>query len=215
MATTNFFISYTGADDAWAQWIAWQLEAAGYTTTVQAWDSRAGNDFVAWMDQQVRDAERILVVLSPAYEQATSFTVPEWTAGIGRDPTGKLGVLLPVRVADFTPGGLFRTRSWVDLAGKDRQAAQAVLLAGVRQERMKPTQEPPFPGEEPPEPAFPGPTEPAGRVWNVLVARNPAFTGRARLLDRLRRELRDARHQPARVAVSGLGGVGKTQLVVE
>jgi TIR domain len=80
MATSSFFISYTAADDAWAQWIAWQLEAAGYTTSIQAWDSRPGNDFVAWMDQQLRNAGRVLVVLSPAYEKATSFTVPEWTA---------------------------------------------------------------------------------------------------------------------------------------
>jgi Tfp pilus assembly protein PilF len=215
MATTNFFISYTGADDGWAQWIAWQLEAAGYTATIQAWDSRPGNDFIAWMDQQLRDAERILVVLSPAYEQATSFTVPEWTAGIGRDPTGKLGVLVPVRVADFTPGGLFRTRGWIDLAGKERQAARAVLLAGVRQERMKPTQEPPFPVQQPPEPSFPGPAAARPLVWQVPVARNPAFTGRVRLLDRLGRELSDTQQRPARVAVTGLGGVGKTALAVE
>jgi hypothetical protein len=36
MATSSFFISYTAADDAWAQWIAWQLEAAGYTARIQA-----------------------------------------------------------------------------------------------------------------------------------------------------------------------------------
>jgi len=27
---TDFFISYTGVDHAWAEWIAWQLQAAGY-----------------------------------------------------------------------------------------------------------------------------------------------------------------------------------------
>jgi hypothetical protein len=26
----DFFISYTSADRAWAEWIAWQLEAEGY-----------------------------------------------------------------------------------------------------------------------------------------------------------------------------------------
>jgi tetratricopeptide (TPR) repeat protein len=220
----TFFVSYTGADRAWAEWIAWQLEAAGYTVTVQVWDSRPGNDFVAWMDRSIRAAERILVVLTPAYDQATSFTVPELTAAIGRDPTGELGVLLPVRVVDFTPDGLLRTRGWVDLVGKDRQAAREALLAGVSQERPKPDKEPPFPGEQSPEPAFPGqaPSTPTGQqvaaaldLWNVSVDRNPAFTGRVRLLDRLRRALTDPRQQPARVAVSGLGGVGKTQLVVE
>jgi hypothetical protein len=39
-ATKGFFISYTGADQAWAEWIADQLEAAGHTTVLQAWDFR-------------------------------------------------------------------------------------------------------------------------------------------------------------------------------
>ena len=36
----DFFISYSGADRSWAEWIAWQLEAAGYTAVIQAWDFR-------------------------------------------------------------------------------------------------------------------------------------------------------------------------------
>ncbi len=32
----DFFVSYTSADRAWAEWIAWQLEAEGYTVIVQA-----------------------------------------------------------------------------------------------------------------------------------------------------------------------------------
>jgi hypothetical protein len=38
----DFFISYTGADTPWAEWIAWQLEDASYTTRLQAWDFRPG-----------------------------------------------------------------------------------------------------------------------------------------------------------------------------
>jgi hypothetical protein len=30
----NFFISYNSADNQWAQWIAWQLEEAGYTIVI-------------------------------------------------------------------------------------------------------------------------------------------------------------------------------------
>jgi Tfp pilus assembly protein PilF len=232
MRKPSFFVSYTGADRAWAEWIAWQLEAAGYTVTIQVWDSRPGNDFVAWMDRSIRAAERIVVVLTPAYDQATSFTVPELTAAIGRDPTGELGVLLPVRVVDFTPGGLLRTRSWVDLVGKDRQAARAALLAGISQERPKPDKEPPFPGEQPPEPAFPGaaPATPtrqqlsrsaggqaaaAAEVWNVAVERNPVFTGRRGLLGRLHQALTKPGNRQARVVLTGMGGVGKTALAVE
>jgi hypothetical protein len=36
----DFFISYTSADRAWVEWIAWELEAAGYRTLIQAWDFR-------------------------------------------------------------------------------------------------------------------------------------------------------------------------------
>jgi tetratricopeptide (TPR) repeat protein len=222
MATTNFFISYTGKDAGWAEWISWQLEGAGYTVAVQAWDSRPGNDFVVWMDEQVRVAERILVVLSPDYEQALSFTVPEWSAAVGRDPTGRLGVLLPVRVADFLPGGLFRTRGWVDLAGKDPDAAKTALLAGVHQERMKPSTEPAFPGGPLPgpsrageEPSFPGSGASTGQIWNVPLERNPAFTGRGGLLGRLHKALNDRRGGPPRVALAGMGGVGKTAMAVE
>ena len=32
----NFFISYTAVDRQWAEWIAWELEEAGYTTILQA-----------------------------------------------------------------------------------------------------------------------------------------------------------------------------------
>ena len=34
----DFFVSRTGADAAWAQWIAWQLEAEGYRVVIQDWD---------------------------------------------------------------------------------------------------------------------------------------------------------------------------------
>jgi TIR domain len=36
--SADFFVSYTSADTAWAEWIAQTLEDAGYQTIVQAWD---------------------------------------------------------------------------------------------------------------------------------------------------------------------------------
>lgn len=47
----NFFISYSGADSTWAEWIAWVLEEAGYTVVLQAWDFRPGSNFVLEMQQ--------------------------------------------------------------------------------------------------------------------------------------------------------------------
>ncbi|KAG8162876.1 hypothetical protein KVR01_007354 [Diaporthe batatas] len=50
--------------------------------------------------------------------------------------------------------------------------------------------------------------------WIVPFERNPLFTGRGSELDQLQRMLL-ANDQFTKVAVSGLGGVGKTQLVLE
>ncbi len=37
----DFFISYTSADEAWAEWIAWVLEAAGLGRRVKPLRQRA------------------------------------------------------------------------------------------------------------------------------------------------------------------------------
>ncbi len=42
----DFFISYNGKDKDWAEWIAWQLEEAGYSVIIQVWDFRPGGNFV-------------------------------------------------------------------------------------------------------------------------------------------------------------------------
>jgi hypothetical protein len=46
----DFFVTYSGQDEPWATWIAAVLEEAGYTTVLQAWDFRPGDNFMAAMD---------------------------------------------------------------------------------------------------------------------------------------------------------------------
>jgi len=114
MVKVGFFISYTAADRLWAEWIAWQLETAGHTTRLQAWDFRPGVDFVHRMEQTLREAERLIAVLSPAY-LASEFGEAEWRPIFTRDPSGELGLLVPVRVQDCDPPELLRARVYVDL----------------------------------------------------------------------------------------------------
>ena len=75
----DFFISYNHRDSRWAEWIAWQLEAQGYTTRIQAWDFLPGSNFVLEMQKAATDAKRTIAVLSPNY-LAAEFTQPEWAA---------------------------------------------------------------------------------------------------------------------------------------
>ena len=106
----HFFISYNKADRQWAEWIAWQLEQAGYSVIIQAWDFLAGSNFVLEMHKAAIEAEQTLAVLSPNYLNAL-YTQPEWAAALVQDPTGADGKLVPVRVQDCKPQGILTTAS--------------------------------------------------------------------------------------------------------
>jgi tetratricopeptide (TPR) repeat protein len=216
-AQVDLFISYTAADRAWAEWIAWQLEAAGSTTLLQAWDFRPGSDFVHQMQQATQQAKRTIAVVSSAYF-GSRFGEAEWRVAFGRDPTGKTGVLVPVRVEECYPPGLLSTRVYVDLVGLDEAAARQRLLAGLREGDRpgRPATAPAFPGYASteaaglrPAPMFPG----LGPAISNLAPRNPNFTGRVELLVELAGSL--AAGTTAVVAAHGLGGVGKSQLALE
>lgn len=146
-ARRDFFISYAASDRAWAEWIAWQLEEAGYTTILQAWDFRPGEDFAHSIQQAVASADRTIAVLSDAYV-TSPFGEAEWRAAFARDPAGESGELLLVRVDDVTPAGLLTTRIYIDLAGKSVDKARGALLAGVQRDRLKPAHAPRFPGPQ-------------------------------------------------------------------
>jgi hypothetical protein len=159
----DFFISYTAADRAWAEWIAWQLEAGGFTTVLQAWDFRPGTDFVHQMQQAVQQADRTIAVLSPTYF-GSQLGEAEWRVAFAKDPSGQHGLLLPVRVADCHPLGLLATRVYIDLVGMDETTARERLLSGVQEGRRwgLPKLAPAFPGfaatpaDQRPAPVFPG-----------------------------------------------------------
>src|SRR5450755_2312527 len=214
----DFFISYTGKDSQWAQWIAFELEAAHYTTIIQAWDIRPGSNFVAEMDEAAWRTERTMLVLSEAY-LTSDFAFSEWAAAFRADPRGKQGKVLPVRIERCGVEGLLGPIGYIDLVDLDEQKAREKLLAGVKWERAKPASVP-FPTTPVPSgplvdrPVFPGSLPP---VWNIPYPQNPLFTGREELLTQLVTTLHagqpTALSQPQ--AISGLGGIGKTQLALE
>jgi tetratricopeptide (TPR) repeat protein len=215
----DFFISYTGADREWAEWIAWQLESIGYTTVLQAWDFHAGGNFILEMHRAAKETDRTIAVLSSRYLEAL-YTQPEWAAALVQDPTGSKGLLIPVRIEDVKPDGLLASIIYVDLVGLSETIAKERLLKEIRQtssnDSVRPKSEPSFPGSAvhsmKNEPRFPG-TLPS--VWN-LPRRNPNFTGRDQILEDLRQSLQKARHTAlTQQALYGLGGIGKTQLSIE
>ena len=211
----DFFISYTRVDRAWAEWIAWQLQEASYTVRLQAWHFDYGPSWVQAIHQASMEAERTIAVLSPDYFTAPN-TQPEWQAAFAQDPTGAKGILLPIRVRPCDPPGILAPRAYIDLVGLAEENAHETLLTDVRHGGRTPITAPPFPGAPPhtvpTRPRFPGVLPP---IWNVPHLRNPNFTDRKSLLLAMRQALTSG--QPAALvqALSGLGGIGKTQLAVE
>jgi tetratricopeptide (TPR) repeat protein len=213
----DFFVSYTSTDGAWAEWIAWQLEEAGYSTVLQAWDFAPGDNFVVRMREALEQADRTIALLSQAY-LASPYATDEWTGAFLHDRQ-HAGRLLPVRIEDCQLPRLLATRVYIDLVGLGRQQARTRLLEGVKQGRRRPKRAPKFPGEQRAggedvgEPCFPA----EGPQITNLPARNRNFSGRGELLERLHAALQ-AESLAAVVpvgAVHGLGGVGKTELALE
>lgn len=160
---TDIFVSYSPADTAWATWLAWELEAAGYKTMIQAWDFVPGTNFIDFMDRGVSEAQIVIAVLSRNYLTSTYGRL-EWQAALRADPVNPSNKLVTIRLEDVPLEGLLSTITWVDLVGvSDPDQARALLMTRVAEAmsgRAKPERAPSFPtnnAEPHPVPTLPRP----------------------------------------------------------
>lgn len=213
----DFFISYNKADRQWAEWIAWQLEEAGYSTVIQCWDFLSGENFAIEMHKAIKDAKRTIGVLSPNYLDS-EFAQSEWAAAFVSDPIGKERKLLLIRVQECKPDGLLKAIIYIDLVGLEQEHAKKRLLDSVGfSANGKPPRlvsSPGFPGTHAAQQGsrFPG-ALPA--IWNVPHLRNPNFTGRRTFLAGLKEALNSDKLSARMQVISGLGGLGKSSLARE
>lgn len=141
----HFFVSYASPDKEWAEWIAWTLEEAGYSTIIQAWDFRPGNNFAMKMHHALQEAEAVIPVLTPNY-LISEFSTAEWLSKFVQDPVGEKRMVIPVRVMSCDAAGLLRGTIYIDIVGYDGDRATRLLLDGVKPGRAKPIAPLPFPG---------------------------------------------------------------------
>jgi tetratricopeptide (TPR) repeat protein len=217
-STKDFFISYAVENWKQAQWIHQRLETHGYSTILAGRDFFPGKNFVLAMDDALKMSTRMIAVISPEY-LASPYTRAEWAAVFSHDPTGEKGLLIPVLVSPCEVEGLLGPIlhiNLIDLPGKDDQQAQKRLLRGVRYASRACSLAPLLAEESAPL---------SSRIWHIPFPRNPLFTGREDLLEQLYQKLLTegtsaattttvaALTQPQ--ALTGLGGIGKTQLAIE
>ena len=206
----EFFISHSGADREWAEWIALQLSEEGYKTILDIRDWRPGQDFVEQMDAAL-DASCVIAVLSDSYFRRGSYSAVEWRAAFTQFVNGSLR-LVPVVVEPCSIPPLLSSMIHIDLLGLDANEARRRLLEGVALRRPKRENQDTTGKSQRVLTKFPG-RGPA--VWGSIPARNAYFTGRDDLLLRLRAELATKPTALVPRALHGLAGVGKTQLAAE
>lgn len=149
----DYFISYAGGDVAWAEWVAWVLEMAGYNIIYQKQDFLAGHNFIREMDRAIQSSERLIPILSPRYF-TSEYTYTEWTPFKWDDLRGEKRLIIPILVEPYPGRNLLSTASYIDFVGlRDKEQARRKLLNSIGDQGTRRSvtarDEPPFPGNRP------------------------------------------------------------------
>ncbi|MER5889257.1 FxSxx-COOH system tetratricopeptide repeat protein [Streptomyces sp. NPDC001941] len=199
----DLFLSYVAENRMWADWIESVLSRAGFRVLPR--DVSTDPAHTGGEPLPLETAARTVVLLSSAYLKSAR-AMEVWERAASEDPSGGRRHLLPLRVGDVRLTTPYIDRNPVDLFRLDEVHATTALLRALD----RPVQ---LNDGVPPGPRFPG-TVP--KIWNA-PPRNPGFTGRSVVLERMRDQLGGgmAVVLPQPQTLYGLGGVGKTQVALE
>lgn len=210
----EIFYSYAHEDEWLRQELDKHLSSLKRQGLISVWHDRdidAGTDWEHEVISHLNTAHLILLLISPDFIASEYCYGVEMARAIKRHEAGNACVIpLILRPTDWqgTPFGTLtclpdpaiavtswpnRDEAFVNIIEGIRKALRT--LRSVSSDRI----------------AAPSP------LWNIPYRRNPFFTGREDFLLRLRQTLTSAQKaaltQPQ--AISGLGGIGKTQMAVE
>ena len=200
----DIYLSYVPEDRVWADWVAAVLAQRGIQV-VRPSTAAAGGSTRDDAERSAEGASRTIALLSAAY-LASPQARGVWEAMGTADPVGTGRRLIPIRVGEIRLEQPFSERSVVDLTRRDAAQAKEDLLRALGNPPRLADQ------LDAPEPRFPRTIPPAWRV----PTRNASFTGRNEVLERLHDQLSGTSTPLVLpVALTGLGGVGKTQVALE
>jgi hypothetical protein len=197
----DFFLSRRGSVTEIAREIADVLTECGYKIIVQDYDFRLGDSVIERMHDGVRNSRDLIILFTRDYEQSpycrkefTSFEAQRL-----RDVDEQHIIVL--RCEDAPLDGLLADVIYQDLVGiEDREERKRrIIAAAERQSQAVPPPPRPFIGLPPRIPSFTGREDQLSQLDTILIHNKPAVVTQA----------------VGRVAVQGMGGVGKTSLAIE
>jgi hypothetical protein len=209
----EIFCSYANADEAWLRKLETHLSLLKRQGLISFWYDRLiapGTDWAKTIDTHLETASVILLLVSADFFASDYCYGIEMQRALARQEAGEARVVpILVRPVDWQDAPFAHlqvlptdAQPLSDWGNED--TALADITAGIRRVIV----------EELPLLSASAPRAVLPKIWNIPYPRNPFFLGRERELNQVRQRLQDgALSQPQ--AISGLGGIGKTQLAVE
>jgi tetratricopeptide (TPR) repeat protein len=213
-APVEVFFSYAHEDEKWRQELEKHLSMLKRSDLITAWHDReilAGKEWAQEIDRHLNTAHLILLLISPDFMASDYCWGVELQRAMERHHAGEARVIpilirpvswkgAPFGALQALPANNSPVASWLHPDDAFLQVAEGIRKAVEEVHRQNGAN---------PSSSFP--------LWNLPYDRNPFFTGREEVLKRLHDTLRagktTALTQPQ--AISGLGGIGKTQTAVE
>ncbi len=127
----DFLVSYAFSDSERAKDVAQFLKDAGYSVVLAELDFPPGTSFVGGIQDALKHCARMVPVLSAMYFER-EWTNAEWQSFMTRDPDKKRGLIIPVRVEDISPEGLWADLLFIDWVGKSPERRRELLLGEVQ-----------------------------------------------------------------------------------
>jgi tetratricopeptide (TPR) repeat protein len=195
-APAEILLSYISEDRPWAEWITTVLQNSGLHVRNQG--STESGALPGALAMAVKSAKRTIALVSESYRNAVEYE--ELLSALQQaDPNKTRGLVVPCRVDASSIEQVFPTRMLVELDQLDQTTALREL-SHILDVPLRAPEGLRYPGAKP-------------EIW-LVPEKNPNFTGRAKIIDALREQLRAGKTTSLQ-ALHAAGGFGKTQIAME
>jgi TIR domain len=221
--TLKLFYSYAHKDERWRKRIETHLSMLQRQGFITGWHDRNINAGATWageIDEHLADADIILLLISPDFLSSDYCYSVEMMKAMERHSAGEARVVpvilrptdvkgTPFEHLQFLPKNSQPVSRW-----RDRDEALLNLVTEIR--KMVDELNTPASDAQPPFDSRPvvAKIEPLA-LWGIPFHRNPFFTGREDILTHLHSAFTANKAVIFVQAISGLGGIGKTQVAIE